>query len=112
MTDRGFASPVVDAEAEAAKTKKEALEKEIERVKQEYEEKQRKKKGKKKDDDKEKKKDAEDDDKAEKERDDKVSVSMHIGPRFADRVQIKALQSGANAGDKATDIPRVHALHK
>jgi hypothetical protein len=75
LSDRGFASPVVDAEAEAAKKKKELMDKEIEKVKQEYEEKQRKKKAKKKskDDDKDKKKDDEDEDKAEKERDDKVS---------------------------------------
>lgn len=75
LSDRGFASAVVDAEAEAAKKKKELMDKEIEKIKQEYEEKQRKKKSKKKskDDDKDKKKDDEDDDKAEKERDEKVS---------------------------------------
>ncbi|KAI1617816.1 VPS4-associated protein 1 [Exophiala viscosa] len=97
LTDRGFASPIVDAEAEAAKKKEEVLDKEIEKVKQEYEEKQRKKgKKKSKDDDKDKKKDDQDDDEAEKERDDKI----------------KALQSGANAGEKAADIQRVYALHK
>lgn len=51
------------------------MDKEIEKVKQEYEEKQRQKKAKKKakDDDKDKKKDEDDDnDKAEKERDEKV----------------------------------------
>ncbi|KAK4940103.1 hypothetical protein LTR10_019732 [Elasticomyces elasticus] len=97
LTDRGFASPIIDAESEAAKKKKEALEKEIEKIKQEYEEKQRKKgKKKTKDDDKDKKKNEEEDDKAEKERDDKI----------------KALQSGANAGDKSEDIPRLYALQK
>ncbi len=53
------------------------MEKEIEKIKQEYEERQTKKKAKKKSkaDDKDKKKDEEDDDKAEKDRDDKVSHS-------------------------------------
>ncbi|KIW96755.1 uncharacterized protein Z519_02146 [Cladophialophora bantiana CBS 173.52] len=98
LSDRGFASPVVDAEAEAAKKKKEWMDKEIEKIKQEYEEKQRKRKAKKKakDDDKDKRKEEEDDDKAEKERDDKI----------------KAIQAGANANDKPEDIPRVYALHK
>ncbi|KIW10162.1 hypothetical protein PV08_11123 [Exophiala spinifera] len=101
LSDRGFASPVVDAEAEAAKKKKEWREKEIEKVKQEYEEKQKKKKAKKKSkDDKDKKKDNDDDDddddKAEKERDEKI----------------KALQAGEGLGSKAEDLPRVYALQK
>ncbi|EXJ62965.1 hypothetical protein A1O7_03409 [Cladophialophora yegresii CBS 114405] len=98
LNDRGFASPIVDAEAEAARKKKEQLDKEIEKIKQEYEEKQRKKKAKKKakDDDKDKKKDDDDDDKAEKERDDKI----------------KAIQSGAGATDNPVDTPRVYALHR
>ncbi|KIW71440.1 hypothetical protein PV04_03609 [Phialophora macrospora] len=97
LSDRGFASPIVDAEAEAARKKKELMDKEIEKIKQEYEEKQRKKKAKKKakDDDKGKK-DDDDDDKAEKERDDKI----------------KAIQTGANATDRPDDTPRVYALHK
>ncbi|KEF61816.1 uncharacterized protein A1O9_03386 [Exophiala aquamarina CBS 119918] len=80
LSDRGFASPVVDAEAEAAKKKKELMDKEIQKVKEEYEEKQRKRKSKKsgKDDDKDKKKMDEDGDdgKAEKERDEKVGTTI------------------------------------
>ncbi|KAJ9500279.1 hypothetical protein H2202_004074 [Exophiala xenobiotica] len=98
-TDRGFASAIIDAEAEAAKMKKEAMEQEIEKIKQEYEERQKKKKAKQKskDDANGKKKDGDDDDdKAEKDRDDKI----------------KAVQAGANAGQKAEDIPRLYALHK
>lgn len=88
LKDRGFCSPIVDAEQEAAKKKEEALAREIEKVKQEYEEKQKKKKGKEKskDNDKDKAKDnneekdkdskktgKEDDSKtAEKEKNDKV----------------------------------------
>jgi hypothetical protein len=41
LSDRGFASPIVDAEAEAAKKKKELMDKEIAKIKQEYEEKQK-----------------------------------------------------------------------
>ncbi|KIX10315.1 uncharacterized protein Z518_01397 [Rhinocladiella mackenziei CBS 650.93] len=102
LSDRGFASPIVDAEAEAAKKKKEMMDREIEKIKQEYEEKQRKKKAKKKskDDDKDKKREDDDDDKAEKERDDKI----------------KAIQAGASANadanERTDDIPRVYALQK
>ncbi|KAK5250647.1 hypothetical protein LTS03_000228 [Exophiala xenobiotica] len=99
LSDRGFASAIIDAEAEAAKMKKEAMEQEIEKIKQEYEERQKKKKAKQKskDDANGKKKDGDDDDdKAEKDRDDKI----------------KAVQAGANAGQKAEDIPRLYALHK
>ncbi|OCT54885.1 hypothetical protein CLCR_03107 [Cladophialophora carrionii] len=116
LSDKGFASPIVDAEAEAARKKKELLDKEIEKIKQEYEEKQRKKKAKKKakEDDKDKKKDDDDDDKAEKERDDKVK-RPHPGRQSVlnvENLQIKAIQSGAGATDKPEDTPRVYALHR
>lgn len=98
------------------------MEKEIEKIKQEYEEKQRKKKAKKKskDDDKDKKKDDEDDDKAERERDEKVSPSLFLTSTMiasflraeSGVLQIKAVQSGTNATDKPEDIPRIYALHK
>ena len=74
LQDRGFATPKVDPKLEAEKRDREALQKEIELVKKEFEEKQ-KKKGKKKEDKKEDKKENEGE--AEKERDDKVnSVSL------------------------------------
>lgn len=81
LTDKGFASPIVDAEAEAAKRRKEAMDREIEKVKKEYEEKLKAKKAKKKSkgDDKEKKQeDDNDDSKAEKERDEKVSKPITL----------------------------------
>jgi len=57
LADRGFATPVVDPVEEAAKKRKEELDREIELVKQEYEEKMKKKsKGKDKDKDVQKKK--------------------------------------------------------
>ncbi|KAL2393188.1 hypothetical protein ABEF93_000814 [Exophiala dermatitidis] len=96
LSDKGFASPIIDQEAEAAKKKKEQMDREIEKIKQEYEEKQRKKKAAKSND-KDKKKDSNDDDgKAEKERDDKI----------------KAVQAGANSNDQTGATPRVYALHR
>lgn len=47
LKDRGFASPIVDEADVAAKAKKEALDREIESIKKEYEEKLRKNKSKK-----------------------------------------------------------------
>ncbi|ETN40249.1 uncharacterized protein HMPREF1541_04525 [Cyphellophora europaea CBS 101466] len=94
LKDRGFASPIVDEKAEAEKRKKEALDREIEKVKQEYEEKMKQKRAKKKakDDDKDKKNDDDEARKAEKERDDKI----------------KAL----SADTVADDGPRIFALHR
>lgn len=79
LKDRGFCSPIVDSEKEAAKKKEEALAREIEKVKKEYEEKQRRKKEK---EEKEKKDDKSEDGKdrkkteeskdAEKEKNEKV----------------------------------------
>lgn len=80
LKDRGFCSPIIDEEEIAAKKRKEEMDKEIEKVKQEYEEKMKRKKQKSKDakngdDKRDKKKDAGEgeDEKAEKEKDDKVS---------------------------------------
>lgn len=85
LGDKGFASPVVDAEAQAAKRREEAKKKEIEKVVKEYEEKQRKKKEKRKakedendkeKDKKEKKAEADDDAKEEKDKDEKVRFPL------------------------------------
>lgn len=84
--DRHFCSPIVDNEGEAARLKQEAMAKEIEKVKKEYEEKQQRKKEREKQsakNDKDKEKDADKDDVSknedtnskasdEKERDEKV----------------------------------------
>ena len=72
LADKAFASPIVDAEAEAARLKKEEMDREIAKVKAEYEEKQKKKKSKKKGKDA---KETKDDDGDEKERDEKVGSS-------------------------------------
>ena len=74
LKDKGFATPVVDEKAEAEKRKKEAMDIEIQKIKQEYEGRQKSKKSKKKAKDDKDKKSEDDDSKAEKERDDKVSL--------------------------------------
>lgn len=58
--DRHFCSPIVDSEGEATRLKQEAMAKEIEKVKKEYEQKQQRKKDREKQskDDKDKEKDA------------------------------------------------------
>ncbi|KAF3929869.1 hypothetical protein ABW19_dt0207734 [Dactylella cylindrospora] len=61
LTDRGFATAVVDEAAEAEKKKKEEMDKELEIIKKEYEEKLKRKEEKKKDKDKDKGKEAEKD---------------------------------------------------
>jgi len=72
LKDTGFASPIVDKDAEEAKKKREDMAKAIEEVKKEYEEKQRKKKDKKDKKDDEKKDSKNEEQKDEKERDEKV----------------------------------------
>ena len=78
LKDKSFCSPVVDEAEVAAKQKKEALEKEIEAIKKEYEEKLKKEKeAKGKDQDKEKagEQEQQQQKQVEKERDDKVRAS-------------------------------------
>ncbi|KAK6524272.1 hypothetical protein TWF694_005926 [Orbilia ellipsospora] len=57
LSDRGFATAMVDEAAEAEKKKKEEMDKELEKIKKEYEEKMKRKEEKKKDKDKDKDKD-------------------------------------------------------
>lgn len=98
LADRGFASPLVDPAEEAARLRKEELEREIELVKREYEDKAAKKKAKGKDKDKEvqKKKD-EIAKREEADKDDKV----------------KALEEEKQAQSPSLEVgPRVFALHK
>lgn len=87
LQDRHFCSPIIDTEGQAKRLKEEAMAKEIEKVKKEYEEKQRRKKerekasskddtkdqDKNKDNTKDKPKDSTNND-DEKDRDDKVCV--------------------------------------
>ncbi|KAL9612118.1 MAG: hypothetical protein Q9167_003270 [Letrouitia subvulpina] len=85
LKDRGFCSPIIDEAEVAAKRKKEALDREIEIIKQEYEEKKKRKQSReaqKRDEKKEKdvekgknaKKSNEGDDEVEKERNSKIEA--------------------------------------
>ncbi|EZF26676.1 hypothetical protein H112_01222 [Trichophyton rubrum D6] len=101
LKDKGFCSPLIDEEEVAAKKRKEEMDREIEKVKKQYEEKQRRKRDKEKDgektDDKKKADDEEESKKAEKERDDKI----------------KSIQNAASPLDASTDdMPRIYSLHK
>ena len=128
LQDRHFCSPIVDTEGDAARLKEEAMAKEIEKVKKEYEEKQQRKKEREKSskDDKDEKnvekekndegsKDKDKDSKAndEKERDDKVrlnecSILLHV---LTVLLQIKSIQKGGTE-PKSDNSPRIFALHK
>ncbi|ODH19821.1 hypothetical protein ACO22_06080 [Paracoccidioides brasiliensis] len=100
--DRGFCSPIVDEEEVASRKKKEELDKEIEKVKQEYEEKMNRKKLK----DKEKKDGIEKEDKkAEKEKDDKGIAEPNDLGKY-----VHMSMDGAET--HMDDTPRVFALHK
>jgi hypothetical protein len=129
LKDRAFCSPIVDEAEKAAREKKEALDREIELIKKEYEEKQKKKKaakekkGKDKDqkaDDEEKdKKAAEDDEQAQRERDEKVGgLPRRAGPPLPTPrppaklapLQIKAVSDRAEAS--GPNEPRIFSLHR
>ncbi|KAL0262996.1 hypothetical protein SLS55_001971 [Diplodia seriata] len=123
LKDRGFCEPDADeAAALAEKKKKDEMDLEIKKIKEEYEEKQRRKKerrkekeadkGKDKEKDKEDKKDEDNEDKKdEKERDDKVSLRGHFAACVtANLHQIQAISNPDQT--KADDGPRIFTLHK
>ncbi|KAK7732947.1 hypothetical protein SLS57_000891 [Botryosphaeria dothidea] len=123
LKDRGFCEPDADeAAAVAEKKKKEDMDREIQKIKEEYEEKQRRKKekrkqkekdkGKDKEKDKEAKKDEDDEDKKdEKERDDKASsLASDCYIREANALQIKALSDKGETNPD--DGPRIFTLKK
>lgn len=93
LKDRGFATPVIDEQAEAERKKREQLAKDKEAIIQEYEEKMKKKKGKDA-----KKKDAEDPAKAAEEEKDQ---------------KLKDLDAKANtSNDPVEEGPRQFTLHR
>ncbi|KAJ9243750.1 hypothetical protein DTO169E5_2379 [Paecilomyces variotii] len=102
LKDRGFCSPIVDSEKEAAKKKEEELALEIEKVKKEYEEKQRRKKEK---EDKEKKNDKGEDGKDKKKKEESVDAEKEKNEKI-DAIKKAATES------KPDDTPRVFSLHK
>lgn len=136
LQDKHFCSPIIDTEGQAKRLKEEALAKEIEKVKKEYEEKQRRKKerekasskdnkeekDKGKDEPKDKDKDAsESNANDEKDRDDKVrdfppqmkpSKTLHMNMLTDSPCQIASIQKGSETETKSDDSPRIFSLHK
>ncbi|CAG7930895.1 unnamed protein product [Penicillium olsonii] len=109
LQDRHFCSPIIDTEGQAKRQKEEAMAKEIEKIKKEYEEKQRRKKEQKasskdedekdkdKDESKDKSKDTPETNKTdEKERDDKIA----------------SIRKDTSTEAKPDESPRVFSLHK
>ncbi|KAF3934702.1 hypothetical protein ABW20_dc0105622 [Dactylellina cionopaga] len=86
LTDRGFATAIVDEAAEAEKKKKEEMDKEIEKLKKEYEEKVKRKEEKKKDKDKDKDKDKGKG--KEKVEDDKVKTEEEEKPKPETAIEV------------------------
>ncbi|RMZ81438.1 hypothetical protein DV738_g2156, partial [Chaetothyriales sp. CBS 135597] len=103
LKDKGFASPLVDEKAEAEKRKKEAMDREIEQIKKEYEEKAKAKKGKKKD-------------KAEDESSSKAAGAGTGAGAAADKElddKIKAVQQAGTPGPgQSDDGPRIFVLQR
>ncbi|KAK2845280.1 hypothetical protein FQN49_005877 [Arthroderma sp. PD_2] len=109
LKDKAFCSPLIDEEEVAAKKKKEEMDREIEKVKKEYEEKQRRKKEKEKGKEKEKEKDDEKEDDKKKDKDDEESKKDE---KEKDD-KIKSIQNAAGSESASTDdTPRIYSLHK
>ncbi|KAK9456438.1 VPS4-associated protein 1 [Dipodascopsis uninucleata] len=99
LTDSGFATPVINAAAEAAKRKKEELEKEIEKLKQEWDLKQKRKK-------KEKSSSKEDDNKE----DDKIKEKKE---KFEHKEQMEILEKQKEDQNKKSEQEqRIFNLNK
>ncbi|KAL8793379.1 MAG: hypothetical protein Q9195_004057 [Heterodermia aff. obscurata] len=110
LKDRGFASPIVDEAEAAAKAKKEAMDREIEIVKKEYEEKLKKKKKATQEEEKKKSEKGKEGDKAkadEKKSEDEAAEAEHEQDE-----KIKAITSKHSPPAVIDDTPRIYALQK
>ncbi|KAL6234180.1 VPS4-associated protein 1 [Aspergillus navahoensis] len=109
LKDRHFCSPIVDAEEETAKKRAEAMAREIEKVKKEYEEKKQRKKEKEKEKAKEKKKgDPKDDKGNDKDDSSKKADDKKEEKERDDKIDAIKKQSTSTLDDS----PRIFALHK
>ncbi|PYI22081.1 DUF1742-domain-containing protein [Aspergillus japonicus CBS 114.51] len=107
LTDRNFCSPIIDAAEVEAKAKRDAMAKEIEKVKKEYEERQARKAKKSGDKEKEKEKEKEKDkDKDSKEKDGEGKDDKAAEKERDDK------KSGDTTTPSTDDSPRIFALHK
>ncbi|KAJ5529891.1 hypothetical protein N7527_003284 [Penicillium freii] len=111
LQDKHFCSPIIDTEGPAKRLKEEALAKEIEAIKKEYEEKQRRKKEREKASSKDNK---EEKDKGKDEPKDKDKDASESNPNDEkDRDdKIASIQKGSGTETKSDDSPRVFSLHK
>ncbi|KAJ6012723.1 hypothetical protein N7499_012673 [Penicillium canescens] len=110
LQDKHFCSPIIDTEGQAARAKEEAMAKEIEMVKKEYEEKQRRKKEREKESSRE---DKEDKAKSKDESKDKdKSKNSNTNDEKERDERIASIQKGTGIEKKTDDSPRVFALHK
>ncbi|KAI9042541.1 AAA-ATPase Vps4-associated 1 family protein [Aspergillus affinis] len=110
LKDRNFCSPVVDAEEQGEKRKKEAMAAEIEKVKREYEEKQKRKKEKEKSKEKEKEEGKDKEESAKK--DDQKSDEKDKKADEKERDDKIASIEKSETTSSANDSPRIFALHK
>ncbi|KAJ5787232.1 hypothetical protein N7457_002222 [Penicillium paradoxum] len=111
LQDRHFCSPIVDTEGQAKLLKEEAMAKEIEKVKKEYEEKQRRKKEREKassKDDKEEKDKSKDDSKDKS----KDSSEANTNDEKDRDDKIASIRKGSETETKLDDSPRIFSLHK
>ncbi|KAJ5881806.1 uncharacterized protein N7529_000478 [Penicillium soppii] len=111
LQDRHFCSPIIDTEGQAKRLKEEAVAKEIEIVKKEYEEKQRRKK--------EREKASSKDDKADKDKNkdeskdkDKASTEAKKDDEKDRDEKIASIRKDNGTETKPDDSPRIYSLHK
>ncbi|KAJ5968601.1 hypothetical protein N7501_004849 [Penicillium viridicatum] len=111
LQDKHFCSPIIDTEGQAKRLKEEALAKEIEAIKKEYEEKQRRKKEREKASSKDNKEEKDKGKDEPKDKDKDASESNANDEKDRDD-KIASIQKGSGTETKSDDSPRVFSLHK
>ncbi|KAJ9487765.1 hypothetical protein VN97_g5541 [Penicillium thymicola] len=111
LQDKHFCSPIIDTEGQAQRLKEEALAKEIEKIKKEYEEKQRRKKEREKASSKDNKEEK-DKGKDESKDKDKDAPESNVNDEKDRDDKIASIQKASGIETKSDDSPRVFSLHK
>ncbi|CAI7668256.1 unnamed protein product [Penicillium viridicatum] len=111
LQDKHFCSPIIDTEGQAKRLKEEALAKEIEAIKKDYEEKQRRKKEREKASSKDNKEEKDKGKDEPKDKDKDASESNANDEKDRDD-KIASIQKGSGTETKSDDSPRVFSLHK
>ncbi|KGO68491.1 Protein of unknown function DUF1742, fungi [Penicillium italicum] len=109
LQDKHFCSPIVDTEGQAKRLKEEEMNKEIEKVKKEYEEKQRRKKEREKASSKDNK--DEKDEGKDETKDKDASDSIANDKKDRDD-KIASIQKVSGTETKSDHSPRIFSLHK